>query len=204
MWNDSGDPPTRGQEVPKTTPTTAGTGGESSWVKVCTADEKTDNTQVCLVRYEGLDPKTGAILISVAVRTIEGEDKKHLLVNMPTAYSLVMPAGVQIKIDEGEPIQLQYAVFFPTSCQVQMELSSNIQGQDPQFVAALSANWRSSEAEFGSTTSRINPPAIGQILFGQLKPDSAIGTGDQGACHRILQRSASLVRRHALRSQFFE
>ena len=37
-----------------------------------------------------------------------------------------MPAGVQIKIDEGEPIQLQYAVCFPTSCQVQMELSKEL------------------------------------------------------------------------------
>ena len=35
---------------------------------------------------------------------IEGDDKQHLLVRLPTAYSLVMPAGVQIKIDEGEPI----------------------------------------------------------------------------------------------------
>jgi invasion protein IalB len=133
----------QGQEVPKTTPTTAGTGGESSWVKVCTTDEKTGNKQVCLVRHEGLEPKTGAILISVAVRTIEGEDKKHLLVNVPTAYSLVMPAGVQIKIDEGEPIQLQYAVCFPTSCQVQMELSKEIVDKmrkgKQMIVAALNA-----------------------------------------------------------------
>jgi invasion protein IalB len=133
----------QGQEVPKTTPTTAGTGGESSWVKVCTADEKTGNKQVCLVRHEGLEPKTGAILISVAVRTIEGEDKKHLLVNVPTAYSLVMPAGAQIKIDEGEPIQLQYAVCFPTSCQLQMELSKEILDKmrkgKQMIVAAMNA-----------------------------------------------------------------
>ena len=133
----------QGQEVPKTTPTTAGAGAESSWVKVCTTDEKTDNKQVCLIRHEGLDPKTGAILISVAVRTVEGQDKKHLLVNMPTAYSLVMPAGVQIKIDEGEPVQLQYAVCFPTSCQVQMELSQEIVDKmrkgKQMVVAALNA-----------------------------------------------------------------
>ena len=118
-------------------------GGESSWVKVCDADEKTGNKQVCLIRHEGLDPKTGALLISVAVRTIEGEDKKHLLVNVPTAYSLVIPAGVQVKIDEGEPIQLQYAVCFPTSCQVQMELSKEIVDKmrkgKQMVVAALNA-----------------------------------------------------------------
>jgi len=133
----------QGQEVPKTAPTTVAAGAESSWVKVCTTDEKTGNKQVCLIRHEGLDPKTGAILISVAVRTIEGQDKKHLLVNVPTAYSLVVPAGVQIKIDEGEPVQLQYAVCFPTSCQVQMELSEEIVDKmrkgNQMVVAALNA-----------------------------------------------------------------
>ena len=116
----------QGQEVPKTTPKSATngiTGGESSWVKVCTKDDKTGNKQVCLVRYEGLEPKTGAILVAAAVRTIEGEDKQHLLVNVSTSYSLAMSPGVQIKIDDGEPVQLQYAVCFSTSCQVQMDLS---------------------------------------------------------------------------------
>lgn len=83
----------QGQEVPKTTAksaASAGTGAASSWVKVCTKDDKTGNKQVCLVRYEGLEPKTGAILIAAAVRTIEGEDKQHLLVNVSTAYSLAM------------------------------------------------------------------------------------------------------------------
>ncbi len=66
------------------------------------------------------------VLVAAAVRTIEGEDKQHLLVRLPTAYSLIMPAGVQIKIDDDEPIQLQYAVCFPTSCQVQMELTKEM------------------------------------------------------------------------------
>jgi invasion protein IalB len=136
----------QGQEVPKTTPksaTSAGTGGDSSWIKVCTKDTKTGNKQVCLIRHEGLEPKTGAILIAAAVRTIEGEDKQQLLVNVSTAYSLVMPAGVQIKIDEGEPTQLQYAVCFSTSCQVQMELSKEFVDKmrkgKQMFVAAINS-----------------------------------------------------------------
>jgi invasion protein IalB len=134
------------QEVPKTTPnsaTHAGTGGESSWIKVCTKDEKNGNKQVCLVRYEGLEPKTGAILIAAAVRTIEGEDKQHLLVNVSTAYSLAMSSGVQIKIDEGEAAQLQYAVCFSTSCQVQMDLSKEFVDKmrkgKQMFIAAINA-----------------------------------------------------------------
>lgn len=136
----------QGQEVPKTPPksaTKAGTGDESSWIKVCTKDEKTGNKQVCLVKHEGLEPKTGAVLIAAAVRTIEGADKQHLLVNVPTAYSLVMPTGVQIKIDEGDPIQLRYLVCLPKNCQVQMELSKEILDKmrkgKQMFIAAMNA-----------------------------------------------------------------
>jgi invasion protein IalB len=126
-----------GQPVPKTTPAApagaaapaAGAGAaptDSAWVKLCLKNEQTGNKQVCLVNHEGLEPNTGMVLIAAAVRSMEGDDKQHLLVRLPTAYSLVMPAGVQIKIDEGDPVQLQYAVCFPTSCQVQMELSKEM------------------------------------------------------------------------------
>ena len=75
----------------------------SAWVKLCLKNEQTGGKQVCLVNHEGLEPNTGMVLVAAAVRSIEGDDKQHLLVRLPTAYSLVMPAGVQIKIDEGEP-----------------------------------------------------------------------------------------------------
>ena len=104
----------------------AGAPEDSAWVKLCLKNEQTANKQVCLVNHEGLEPNTGMVLVAAAVRSIEGEDKQHLLVRLPTAYSLVIPAGVQIKIDEGDPVQLQYAVCFPTSCQVQMELSKEM------------------------------------------------------------------------------
>ena len=99
---------------------------DSAWVKLCLKNEQTNNKQVCLVNHEGLEPNTGMVLVAAAVRSIEGEDKQNLLVRLPTAYSLIMSAGVQIKIDDSEPIALQYAVCFPTSCQVQMELTKEI------------------------------------------------------------------------------
>jgi len=99
---------------------------DSAWVKLCLKNEQTNNKQVCLVNHEGLEPNTGMVLVAAAVRSIEGEDKQNLLVRLPTAYSLIMPAGVQIKIDDNEPIALQYAVCFPTSCQVQMELTKDL------------------------------------------------------------------------------
>jgi invasion protein IalB len=120
------------QQVPETPPslgTSVGRGAESSWVKICRKDGETGDKQVCIVRYEGLDTKTGTTLITASVRTIEGQNKQHLLVNIPTSYSLVMPAGVQMRIDEGEPVQLQYSICLRTNCQAEMDLPKEMLGK---------------------------------------------------------------------------
>ncbi len=115
------------QDVPKSSAIPAKpSAGESTWVKICTKDQSTQGNQACLVRHEGLEPKSGQILIAAAVRTVEGKDIPYLLINVPTSYTLVVPPGVQIKIDENEPVQLQYSVCLPTSCQVQMPLSKDM------------------------------------------------------------------------------
>src|SRR4029078_6331931 len=123
-----------GQQVPKTTSpdpaippgAAAAQGKGSGWVKLCSKNEQTGNKQLCLVKYEGLDPNTGLRQIIVAARRGEGEDKQTLLLGVTTAYTLIMPAGVQIKIDDGEPISLQYDLCFPTSCQGELELTKDI------------------------------------------------------------------------------
>ena len=95
-------------------------------MKLCSKNEQTGNKQLCLVKYEELDPNTGMGQITVAARSVEGEDKQTLLFGVATAYTLVMPAGVQVKIDDGEPISLQYAVCFSTSCQAEIELTKDM------------------------------------------------------------------------------
>ncbi len=104
----------------------AGAPPEDAWVKLCMKSEQTQNKEICLTNHEGLEPNTGMVLIAAAVRKVEGEEKQQLLVRVPTAYALVIPAGVQIKIDDGQPIQLQYTICFPTSCQVQLELTKEM------------------------------------------------------------------------------
>lgn len=99
---------------------------EDAWVKLCMRNEQTQNKEICLINHEGLEPNTGMVLIAAAVRKVEGEANQQLLVRVPTAYALVMPAGVELKIDEEPPIKLQYAICFPTSCQVQMELTKEL------------------------------------------------------------------------------
>jgi invasion protein IalB len=133
--------PPAGQLQPKSTPVpkapAAGAAGapaaaapagatEDAWVKLCMKSEQTQNKEICLINHEGLEPNTGMVLIAAAVRKVEGEEKQQLLIRVPTAYALVMPPGVQLKIDEEQPIQLQYAICFPTSCQVQLEITKEL------------------------------------------------------------------------------
>ena len=56
----------------------------------------------------------------------------------------------------------------------------------------VSANRRSSEAE-RITPCRVNLPTLGRILSCELKPESAIGTCDQSAWHRMLHWSPMLT-----------
>jgi invasion protein IalB len=40
-----------------------------------------------------------------------------------------MPAGVQIRIDEDEPVQLQYSICLRTNCQAEMDLPKEMLGK---------------------------------------------------------------------------
>jgi invasion protein IalB len=115
-------------KIPHLPPAQPGAGqtAEDAWVKLCMKNDQTGAKEICLVNHEGLEPNTGMVLIAAAVRKAEGDDKQQLLIRVPTAYALVIPAGVQLRIDEEKPIQLQYSICFPTSCQVQMELTDEL------------------------------------------------------------------------------
>jgi invasion protein IalB len=119
----------------------AGAATQDAWVKLCMNNQQTGGKQICLINHEGLEPNTGMVLIAAAVRKAEGEDKQQLLIRVPTAYALVIPAGVQVRIDDQEPIPLQYSICFPTSCQVQMELTDDLyqkmRGGQQMVVAAM-------------------------------------------------------------------
>ncbi len=99
---------------------------QDAWVKLCMKNEQTQNKEICLINHEGLDPNSGMVLITAMVRKVEGEEKQQLIIRLPTAYALVIPAGVQAKIDENKPIDLQYMICFPAGCQAQTDLTTEV------------------------------------------------------------------------------
>ncbi|MEZ5925774.1 MAG: invasion associated locus B family protein [Hyphomicrobiaceae bacterium] len=101
----------------------------SLWVKLCEeAQLKKDDKEkheICITHQEQLDRNTGGPMVSAAVRSVEGQDKKRFLVTVPLGMAL--PAGAQAKIDEQkEPLKLTYTYCFPNGCTAEMEASDEL------------------------------------------------------------------------------
>jgi invasion protein IalB len=104
---------------------------QSAWVKLCeeapnlTEPEKKLN--VCLTHHERLDGNSGRVLVSAAIREVDGQDRKALMVMVPLGMAL--PPGVQVKVDENEPVKLQYTLCHAAGCTAEAEASPAIIGQ---------------------------------------------------------------------------
>jgi invasion protein IalB len=104
---------------------------QSAWVKLCeTAPDLTDpkkKLNVCLTHHERLDGNTGRVLVSAAIREVEGQNKKALMVMVPLGMAL--PPGVQVKVDENEPVKLQYTLCHAAGCTAESEATQKIVDQ---------------------------------------------------------------------------
>ncbi|MGD9783750.1 MAG: invasion associated locus B family protein [Hyphomicrobiaceae bacterium] len=127
---------------------------QSAWVKLCEKaafpkkgedgkialdkDGKPlkDEKQICLTHHERLDGNTGMVLVSAAIREVEGQDKKSLMIMVP--LGMAIPAGVRAavystdqwdkaskneKIDEAslKPVELKFSLCHPAGCTAEAE-----------------------------------------------------------------------------------
>jgi len=114
---------------------------ENAWVKLCEKSAQTENKEICLTHHERLDGNSGIVLVAAAIRKVEGDPKEQILVRLPTAIALAIPAGVQLRIDENEPLALKYTLCYATSCQAETEvtpeLMKSIRSGKQMVVAAV-------------------------------------------------------------------
>ena len=128
-------------------------GQQIFWVKLCektqvpvpakdgkvTAEEK----NICLTHHERLDGNSGMVIVSAALRQVEGSDKQHLMVMVPIAIGVAIPPGLRLavydkatwekagkneKIDDKalKPIDLKYTLCHPTGCTAEIEASKEV------------------------------------------------------------------------------
>ncbi len=98
---------------------------QSAWVKLCekapSLTEPKKELNVCLTHHERLDGNTGMVLVSAAIRQVEGQDKEALMVRVPLGMAL--PPGVQVQVDEKEPVKLQFTLCHAAGCTAEGEAS---------------------------------------------------------------------------------
>jgi invasion protein IalB len=119
---------------------------QSAWVKLCEkanvvgkdkdGKEEKKELNICLTHHERLDGNTGMVLISAAVRQVEGVDKQQFMVMVPLGMMIqpgmraaVYPKDLWEKVQKNEkiddtklkPIRLTYTLCHMGGCTAEME-----------------------------------------------------------------------------------
>ncbi len=151
------------------TPAAAPAAAAPSWVKLCEqapfvgqdkdGKEIQTSKSICLTHHERLDAASGMVLVSAAVREIEGAGKRHFMVMLP--LGMAIPPGMQVgiyppdmwaaiqkgeKVDDSklEPLKLTYTLCHAAGCTAEMEATpeivTKIQGGAGLIVFAVNGN----------------------------------------------------------------
>ncbi|MEJ2116408.1 MAG: invasion associated locus B family protein [Alphaproteobacteria bacterium] len=97
------------------------------WVKLCDKAHSAKNPKkkidVCVTHHEQIHTKTGMVLVSVALRQIEGQ-KNVVMVMVPLGMQL--RPGVLMKFDNDKPIKLDYTFCAVLGCYAELEATPAI------------------------------------------------------------------------------
>ena len=131
--------------------------GKSAWVKLCEkaqiphkgkdGKESVEEKNICLTHHERLDGNTGMVLVSAALRHVEGQDKEHFMIMVP--LGMAIPPGVraavytkeqwekaakneQVEEKSLKPMELKYSLCHPAGCTAEMEATK-------EFVDSMKA-----------------------------------------------------------------
>jgi len=181
---------------------------QSAWVKLCEntslpkavkgGKTETITKNICLTHHERLDGNTGMVIISAAIRHVEGEDKKNLMVMVPLGMAL--PPGVkaavytkeqwaraekkeEVKDSELKPLSLKYSFCHAAGCTAEVAIPDNMIGSMQKggglMVLALNASGRPvafpiplvgfTEAHKGKPVDNAKYSAARQRLMGAIR-----------------------------------
>jgi invasion protein IalB len=135
-------------------PAAASAQSQSAWVKLCEkapvmAKDKNGKDarvekSICLTHHERLDGNTGMVLVSAAVRDVEGAPKKHLMVMVPLGMAIQPGLRAKVydkdmwakaqkneKVDDSklETTKLSFSLCHPAGCTAEIELTDDLMGK---------------------------------------------------------------------------
>jgi invasion protein IalB len=134
---------------------------QSAWVKLCEkapvakvgADGKpvvvdgkpaADEKEICLTHHERLDGNTGMVVVSAALRKVEGQDKEHLMIMVPLGAAI--PPGLKaavytkdqwakvaknekVETKDLKPVDLKFVLCHQGGCTAEAEATSELISQ---------------------------------------------------------------------------
>lgn len=142
---------------------------QAMWVKLCekapvmTKDKDGKDSRaergICLTHHERLDGNTGMVLVSAAVRQVEGLDKQHMMVMVPLGMAIQPGLRASVynkemwekaqkneKVDDAKlsPIKLNFSLCHPAGCTAEIEmtpeLTQQMRGNAGLMIFAINAN----------------------------------------------------------------
>ncbi|MEZ5857300.1 MAG: invasion associated locus B family protein [Hyphomicrobiaceae bacterium] len=142
---------------------------QSAWVKLCEnapvlvkgKDGKQERAEkkICLTHHERLDGNTGMVLVSAAIRDVEGQDKKHMMVMVPLGMAIqpglrakVYDAAMWAKAQKNEKVddskipaeKLNFSLCHPAGCTAEIEMTdallTKLKGGAGLMVFSINAN----------------------------------------------------------------
>ncbi|WP_295555181.1 invasion associated locus B family protein [uncultured Hyphomicrobium sp.] len=126
-------------------------GKQSAWVKLCEkaplvkkdkdGKEEKEEKDICLTHHERLDGNSGMVLVSAAIRQVEGNEHDHLMVMVP--LGMAIPPGIKAavytkeqwekaskneKVDDKDlkPIDLKFSLCHASGCTAETEATKEI------------------------------------------------------------------------------
>ena len=167
------------------------TAAQPEWVKICTENPK-DKTKICVVTRERR-AVTGQLLAAVSLREVK--DKKILVAAVPPG--MLLKPGLQIQIDNSEPMKAVYSICFPNLCFAEVEIKAD-------YVAALK---RGKNLIVTTLTQQAKPIKFDISLIGFTKSydgeaiDPKKLQADQKKLQDELKRKAEEARRQLIEKQ---
>lgn len=132
-------------------PAAAPAAAQSAWVKLCEkANAVTKNKEgkdekkeinICLTHHERLDGNSGMVLVSAALRQVEGQDKLHFMVMVPLGMLIqpgmraaIYPKDLWEKVQKNEKIdenkvkgiKLGFTLCHPAGCTAEVEATDEL------------------------------------------------------------------------------
>jgi invasion protein IalB len=203
---------------PATSDQAAKPGQQSAWVKLCekaTLQHKDkdgkdvkEEKNICLTHHERLDGNTGMVLVSAAIRQVEGNDKQQLMVMVPLGMAIqpglraaVYPkelwekAQKNEKIDEKQlkPVELKYSLCHPAGCTAEVEATKEtIESlKTGGGLMVLAMNAAAQPVAFPVPLDGFNAAHAGAPV-----DNKAYAQARGKLMHQIRQRQAELLKQH--------